>query len=431
MDTAVSQHTLNGDRDLLARVQAAQQALAIQVEVANRSLEKLAAENEKFQADRRALASVQVALAKLQKQLPEAIRYNTESIAKLHAQISQVAETMSAERGGLADSGALDDLKEGLAQLQQHTETSIGQLSDRLSEIDRQLVEQAAIAPKTADLVCVHEALNRLKQERASTASAKELSVTAIEELKTRLGQLGTRLPAAVQSNTEAIANLQEQVAHLSIQLAKLPAALALDEPSAEIESLRADVEQLSQQMNEASWGEQIAHLEAAIAALDPSGAVDLAPLQAQIAALEASLSALPDTTSQNARAIAALQEKIGKLEKRLVKQSSKRGNSLATNKAIAELRSAVSKLKHERVQSSQQPQPSRYPPSAPPPQSNNSAPQTSRPATPLPPSPEPPRQPSTPNAVSSRSESSSPSSPKKLEPLESVISTVIGFFCK
>lgn len=185
----------------------ARPALVQPAEIAHRILGNPAAENSQDTALKSRLATLQAAIANLQKQLPTAIGYNTESIAKLHAKLTQVAQTvaqLSAEHaspaGSATASESTDRLEQPLAQLERRLATSITRVRERLGALEAMVNERRLETLQREAIAQLRREIRQLRQgvvEHSTPADASHF-YGAIAELEQSLGLMKHRLPEAM-----------------------------------------------------------------------------------------------------------------------------------------------------------------------------------------------------------------------------------------
>ncbi|MEM9568607.1 MAG: hypothetical protein AAF974_09905, partial [Cyanobacteria bacterium P01_E01_bin.34] len=116
--------TVTAGEELLPRLQAALVDLDGKLAAADRTLESLAEGIDFPEVLGETLENLQTTVDQLKQQLPEAVRYNTESIVALHAQVAEL-ETASAQ-SAVGEGVAVD-------------ETALAKLRVRIQELDAQL----------------------------------------------------------------------------------------------------------------------------------------------------------------------------------------------------------------------------------------------------------------------------------------------------
>ncbi|WP_017326634.1 hypothetical protein [Synechococcus sp. PCC 7336] len=188
------------------------QVLAKPAEVAHRVLGnppagKPTAENSQGTVLETRLATLQAAIANLQKQLPKAIGYNTESIAKLHAKLTQVSQTvvrLSAENvspSGSADiAQRTDRLEQQIAQLEDRLATSITRVRERLAALEERVNEKRLATLQLEAIARLRSEICCLRQGVVEHSMAADVSYLygAIAQLEQSLGLKKYRLTEAI-----------------------------------------------------------------------------------------------------------------------------------------------------------------------------------------------------------------------------------------
>ena len=370
--------------DLLGRLQTALSDLEGKLEAADRALNALSEGIDFPEVLGETLEGLQATVDQLKGQLPEAIRYNTESIVALHAQVATLEEGLAAvpvgDAGSLPDTAGLSEstiaelaeLRQGLEQLQQElANQDSAAIPTAIEQVQQDL--EKAITLQTSERAHLQEQLAELKLQVASTGEIfntvdslqsslgqlerqieREVADTtalrsAVETLKETSQALETRLSEAVvdspqEDDSGAIVQLQAEVTRLTEELT----AVAEKQDREEISQLQQDVTQLAQRLDGLVAQDALENLRTTVSEY----ASNLEDVRQQLPNLDLPEN-LPESVAQNRQsidrllgqeeAIAELQQSLTELDDRLQELS-----ALDTSKwqaDLSELQAAHSQL--------------------------------------------------------------------------------------
>jgi DNA repair exonuclease SbcCD ATPase subunit len=296
------------------------------------------------------VADLKTQLERLQQQLPEAVKFNTESIVSLAAQVSEMErqlaapsedtataelvvavqselETVKRQLEGAIAAADLDPLRSELNRLAQKVDTQAqlqvefdalqGQLDRKadvagMAELSQQLdtkLDVAALTQSTEALATLQAHIDRLQHQQESSATQTDLEplVAAIERLEA--------LPEALRYNTESIVNVSERLDSLDLDGAIAPLNQRLADLASQLEG-KVDAREmtaLKQQIPEAikyntesivSLHAQLSGLEERLNSVAERSAIEqqaeaIAILRAEVAELTQQLEAQPDALTQ------------------------------------------------------------------------------------------------------------------------------------
>ena len=331
---------------LLEQLQAALTELDGKLSAAERTLAELAEGVDFPEVLGETLENLQATVTQLQQQLPEAIRYNTESIVALHGQVASLEQALDAPPAtAAAGSVAVDEST--IAELRD----SIAQLEDRVANPDREELQQSiaqcqqdiasTLASQTSSCDQLQQQLSELEEKLTDTAgSSRELAgiSATLAKLKATVGQLENqqeRETIEIQKVETALQSVQQATQELEQRLATEIAERSTGDISAA--DISTQIAQLQTQISEFE-----AHVEVQPAS---DGTADL---QDQLDRLQASVTSvvqqIPETIQFNTDTAADLEGQIRVLQDRLVRMEST-VDSVATAETGSQLETAIAAL--------------------------------------------------------------------------------------
>ncbi|MGK7910156.1 MAG: hypothetical protein AB4050_01545 [Synechococcus sp.] len=361
--------------NLLARLQAALTDLDGKLAAADRTLESLADGIDFPEVLGETLEALQTTVDQLKRQLPEAVRYNTESIVALHAQVAELenASAQSSDGGTGVDEAAIaelrgriqelgnqlndgDDgeLKQAIAECQQRIETELHQregleqaVRSQIAKLEEQLAEPASLPTEILELPNTLKAL----QATVGELESRQRDTSGTEDIEASIRSL--------QSATESLeAQFAEAIANRSDDTWQAP----MSELDTQLKGLTSQLDGLQQQLPKAvsvntqsivSLTEQLIGVEDSLKQLSEAGGETDGGWQTAVSELTAELEKLqqqlPEAVSVNTQSIVSLSGQLGGLEAALEQVAeADSGTDEGLQAAVSELAAKVDELQQQ-----------------------------------------------------------------------------------
>ncbi|MEL7085382.1 MAG: hypothetical protein AAGM36_12885, partial [Cyanobacteria bacterium J06597_1] len=360
--------TVTAGENVLQRLQAVLADLDGKLALADRTLESLAEGIDFPEILGETLENLQRTVDQLKQQLPEAVRYNTESIVALHAQVAELetASAQSSDGGGTAiDGAAIAELRERIQALDdQLNDGDDGALQAAISEcqqrIETELREREDIDAE------VRSQLSKLEEQLVDSASLPaeilELpdTLTALQATVTELEARGNAAATGTEEIEASVRSIQSATESLEAQFAEAIANRSDDDWQAAMSELATRLDGLQQQLPEAvsintqsivSLTEQLTGIEAVLKQVSDAdgGTEGLQTLVAELAAkLEGLQQQFPEAVSVNTQSIVSLTEQLGGFEATLQQVSEASSDTEAVQATVSELTTKLEALQQQ-----------------------------------------------------------------------------------
>ncbi|MEM9535815.1 MAG: hypothetical protein AAGA40_09125 [Cyanobacteria bacterium P01_E01_bin.45] len=360
--------TVTAGENVLQRLQAVLADLDGKLALADRTLESLAEGIDFPEILGETLENLQRTVDQLKQQLPEAVRYNTESIVALHAQVAELetASAQSSDGGGTAiDGAAIAELRERIQALDdQLKDGDDGELQAAISKC-QQRIETELRERETID-ADVRSQLSKLEEQLVDSASLPaeilELpdTLTALQATVTELEARGNAAATGTEEIEASVRSIQSATESLEAQFAEAIANRSDDDWQAAMSELATRLDGLQQQLPEAvsvntqsivSLTEQLTGIEAVLKQVSDAdgGTEGLQTLVAELAAkVEGLQQQLPEAVSVNTQSIVSLTEQLGGFEATLQQVSEASSDTEAVQATVSELTTKLEALQQQ-----------------------------------------------------------------------------------